>query len=230
GIAILIVGLSAAGWLLWTFMLRSNEIGWRSDGIIVEVTKLRDLPSPRAEVTTVAAGNESYPWAFAPLDSGNGECRDPRFRILKMPERGRVYSEGDQLSIEIEYSASGCADIRANFDGRFVEGSPFFELRCAEQDAVFRDRLCRNYFEGRLGSSTRALDVRQVVIALSADPSLSPPHDASSPRPPGVPRSQSLEGFRLCSVELIVSDSTQGGSRSSQEVFVGCFDALDFPF
>ncbi len=215
GIITVTIAALLIAWLIWPFTQGGDDINWRSDGIIVEVTNRED---PRPEVTTVSEGKESYAWAFPPNDLVvDGPCNDPRFRIKGMPERGRIYRSGDELSIEIAYNAPGCREVQVVFEGRFFKGSPWFEQRCAEIERQFRNRDCGNYFEGSIPSDPISIDSEEGELALTALPGA-----AYSP--------ENIEGFKLCAVTISVRDGTVDGSQAFQTVHVDCDTASDYPY
>lgn len=228
GIAIVVVACLASVWLLWSFVLRSDDIRWRNDGVIVEVR--RDLGDrPRPDVTTVPRGDESYAWAYPPLNIGGGGCRDPRFRLDGMPERGRVYRAGETLSIEVVYNAPRCINMYVVFEGRFIKGSPWYKQSCEQFPVEHQNKLCRDYFVGTIISSTRSLSGAEGAVELIANPGLERPVDPSSPGLSAVPFPTSIEGFRLCSITINVGGGPPNDSRSTQEVHIDCHSSFDDP-
>jgi hypothetical protein len=221
GITVSVVLLVVGGWCVGV-LTRSHEIGWREDGIIVEVIGLQDTPRP--EVTSVSARRESYPWARQPRNAGVGPCADPRFRINGMPERERTYVATDVVGIDIQVRAAGCSDVMATFVGRFEKGSPWYNQVCPNGCET-------EYVDGIVHSRSTPLEDGQQTVTLIAEPGLErEPEPSSPPGSPVSPLPSSVEGMRLCSIELVVTDGVQGGSRSSQEVFVDCEEAASYEF
>ncbi len=226
GISIAAVAVIFAAWLVWTFILRKDEIGWREDGIIVEVRLY--LERPRPEVTSVAERRESYPWAFPPNDIFTGACNDPRFRIDGMPERGRIYREGEELAITIAHDTPGCRQMYVEFEGLFEVGSPGFNHFCDALEQEAREAVCDESIPSSFWSAPLSFSETTGKLTLTAVPGTSPAADPSSPPASVTTSPDSIEGFKLCSITISVNDGVKNGSRSSQRVHVDCLTASDF--
>jgi hypothetical protein len=223
-VAIALVASLVFAWILWTFALRKEPgIAWRDDGIIVEVVKSDEVP--RAEVTSVSSFEESFPWARPPVNVGVGSCRDPRFRIDGMPQRGLVYDDTEPPRITLVVEAPGCEDIRVEFRGQFQPGSPRYDQQCV--GLVDGDGNCPlKYVDGQILSRAEPLLADEWRVTLRAASDIIPTPVRSSPPSVGA-QGGSMDGFKLCELFIEVSDGIEGGSKSSQVVNVDCEEADD---
>jgi hypothetical protein len=229
GIAIIVVAVVFGVWCVRALTL-TREIGWREDGIIVEVTRF-ELPRPG--VKSVRVGRESYPWAYPPADGISGPCNGPKYRIDGMPERGRLYRDGDSLAVRLVYDAPGCVDMQVVFSGTFEPGSPRHDELCREPLAALPRSLCDEPVPGTIAASPITLHEPKGTVLAVAAPGVAPAVDPPSP-PAGVtPYPSSIEGFKLCSVEVTVVGAVEVSpsgvrhlaSRSSQRIYVDCEEA-----
>jgi hypothetical protein len=232
GIVVVLVLLVVGGWCVRA-LTRTYEIGWREDGIIVEVFGPQQTPRP--DVTSVTSRAESFPWALQPSNTGSGPCKDPRFRIAGMPERGRRYSAADELPITLEYDAPGCTDIQVEFRGEYGGGSSWYETKCNELPRVAEgDADCPfESVSGEVFSRPQRLSSASGRVTLIADPVVTPTPGPPSPPeiklPTTVPRvPATVDGMKLCSIRIRVTDGVPSGSTSEQEVHVDCEEANDF--
>ena len=217
-------------WLFWTFVLRNEPgIPWRDDGVIVEVVQSDE--TPRADVTSVSSFDESFPWARPPVNVGIGPCKDPRFRIDGMPERGKIYSAADTLAIEFFYDAPGCSDIQVTFRGQFQRGWPWHQHWC-ELNPTLReeDGDCPlKFVDGEVSSNVVPLGEEHGTVTLTAVPGAAPAPVPSSPWDvSGAPAS--IEGLKLCELLIRVTDGLTDGSQSTQVVHVDCKEADNILF
>lgn len=204
----------AIGFWFYGAFIRDDTPEWRSDGVIVE--RLVPFGAPRTDVTVVSAGRESFPWAYGPFNSGDGDCHDPRFRIVVMPQRHRIYHDGDALSIQLHYVAPGCTHLSAGFGGRHVKGSPWYEYWCGATSSltIEKSAVCKDTLSSLLHAHGVALTGAEGTVDLVAEPGAFPPTDVGS--------APNLEGFELCTLQLGVNDGRLDGSGSSQQINVDC--------
>ncbi len=232
GMGMILVLALAAAWLIKACYFTSHGIGWRSDGIIVEVRALGQPAPPRPEVTVVVAGDESYPWAKPPANFGDGPCHSPRFRIDGMPKRGKVYRADEELSVAIGYQATGCTQMRVVFVGEFVKGSPRYKDACANlfRSVGQRERDCPfESVDATFLSPPASLSADMGSATFVATPGLVEPAPAP-PSPPDLGPPTSIEGFKLCGLDIIVYAAAGGGSSSSQRVWLDCKTSKIYSF
>ena len=141
-----------------------------------------------------------------------------------MPERGRIYNDGDQLSMNLAYNAPGCTDVAVTFKGDFVPGSPWHDQFCAALPVEARESACDEPVAGHFPSDRYFLSSGEGELAVTAKPGAAPIAEPSSP-PPGNAYPTSLEGFKLCSILVRLTDQEDFPSWSEQEIHVDCRDA-----
>jgi hypothetical protein len=110
---------------------------------------------------------------------------------------GRVYHSGETLSVTINYTAPGCRDASASFDGEYVADSPRYRQVCRHQCG---DSIPWSFDSEQfpLDGPTGTVTIKAALQRLFATP------EANQVDP--------LEGFRLCRVTVTFNDGVIGGT------------------
>lgn len=111
---------------------------------------------------------------------------------------GRTYHDGDTLSASLNFVVPGCTGVKAEFNGYFGPGTPWFEHWCSPPLVPTCKRVLPGFVKG--GDTPLAATAR---ITITAQPGSFPPSNLRDPA--------NLEGFTLCQLHLTFHDSKIGG-------------------